>query len=111
MATYLRAAPENPGQTAKDFLLNIDNDLLACRGQGHAWPKLKPSKRPKRGIRAVPQRDGCYQLTTTCRDCGMERVLTTLPGGAIDHPARYTYRAPEGYRAPKGPDHPAGLPG
>lgn len=32
----------------------------------------------------------------------MERTLTTLPGGAIDRPARYQYRQPDGCRAPKG---------
>ena len=86
---------------AQDWIFNSPDSILACRGQGHAWPKLRPGRMPK-GMSALPQREGGYQLITTCRDCGMERTLITLPSGEIDMPARYAYRQPDGYKAPKG---------
>lgn len=97
----LRAVTDDPQTEAAAWLHQADDKLLACRGQGHAWPKVRRDKVP-RGIRAIPQHDGSYQVTFTCRDCGMDRTLTTLPGGQLDLPAQYTYRAPPGYKSPKG---------
>jgi hypothetical protein len=104
MATRLRIVDDDPEGTAADWLTSADDRYLACRGAGHAFPKLRAGRGGKlpRGLRATPQHDGAYQLVMTCRDCGTERTLTTLPGGELDLPARYTYRHPEGYKTPKG---------
>ncbi len=90
---------------AEAYLADTDDAILACRGQGHAWPKLRARKtatRLPKGISAQRWHDGSWQITSTCPDCGMQRTLTTLPGGGIDHPAQYRYVQPEGYKAPKG---------
>ena len=97
MATKIRSFEETP----EEWLAKADDKILACRGQGHSWPKLRAGRTPK-GLTARRQIDGCYQLTFICRDCGMERTMTTLPTGEIDFPAKYTYKAPEGYKTPKG---------
>jgi hypothetical protein len=92
---------------AEAYLNDTDDAILACRGQGHAWPKLRAPKAGRsrllpKGIEAQRFTDGSWQITSTCPDCGMQRTLTTLPGGPIDHPAQYRYVQPEGYKAPKG---------
>lgn len=87
-------------QAGKDWLHDADDDLLACRAQGHAWPKLRRGR--QQGISSLRQRDGSYMIRSECRDCGTARTLVTLPGGALDYPARYTYEYPRGYASPKG---------
>lgn len=89
-------------ESADDWLARTDDQLLACRATGHAWPKIRPGRLGNKYLQATRQRDGAYQLIQICRDCGMERTLTTLPTGDIDFPARYQYRQPDGYKAPKG---------
>lgn len=101
MAIRLVTIEPDPEADAADWLAATDDRLLACRAQGHAFPKLRAGRVP-RGIRATRQHDGAYQVTSTCRDCGTERTLTTLPGGALDLPASYTYRWPRGYATPAG---------
>ena len=90
-------------QRQKDWLHHLPDKFIPCRGDHHDWPILKPGPLP-RGVRAIPQRDGCYQLVIACRQCGRERTKTTLPGGGYDRSAIYKYRDPEGYAAPKGLD-------
>jgi hypothetical protein len=88
---------------AADWLTAADDEILACRATGHAFPKLRArSGKLPRGVAAYRQRDGAYMIESTCRDCGTVRTLVTLPGGHLDLPARYTYRWPEGYATPKG---------
>lgn len=102
MARYLRLVEDDPEHAADEWLHNASDDVLACRGQGHSWPKIRPGKL-KKGVRAYPRRDGCYELVVTCNDCGMERRLVTLPDHSVNFVgAIYSYRAPEGYRAPRG---------
>lgn len=104
MALRIVQVPETPEEIEKrklDWLHSAPNAVIACRGQGHAFPKLKPGKNPK-GIRHQV-REGQVELVTTCRDgCGKERRIVTAPGVGIELPAKYTYNNPEGYRAPKG---------
>ncbi len=97
MATIIKIIEESGG----DWIKHANDSVIACRAAGHAWPKLKPGK-TSRYIKVTPQHDGAYQLVQICRDCGMERTLTTLPGGEIDFPAHYRYVQPDGYKAPKG---------
>jgi hypothetical protein len=101
MATVLRVVEDPPDVQAAEWLQSADDKILACRGWGHSWPKVRAG-RMRKGISAVRQHGGCYQVTFTCADCGMERTLTTLPGGQLDLPAKYTYRQPKGYASPKG---------
>ena len=92
-----------PGEISReDYINHTDDVIIACRAQGHAWPKFKPGKVKSRNIKIVREHDGCYSVTATCRDCGMQRELITSPGGAIDFPAVYRYVQPDGYATPKG---------
>jgi hypothetical protein len=88
-------------RSPEDFVNSLDDDFLSCRGDRHSFPKLRPGPMP-RGVNAVRQFDGSFQLTFTCPDCGTERTRTTLSGGGIERPVRYTYRYPQGYQSPKG---------
>lgn len=87
---------------AAEWLFRTSDAILACRGQGHAWPKLTPGKRNRRGIRYTRWSDGSVELHFTCSDCGAERIIVTNPGGVIELPAKYRYVHPPGYKAPKG---------
>jgi len=95
----------HPELAAFEWLHKTDDKILACRGQGHNWPKLRPNKgRPIKGIRhrGITESQGQVEIIMTCRDCGTDRRVVTAPGGLIDLPAKYTYTHPDGYRAPKG---------
>ena len=97
-------------KAAEEWRHNADDDILGCRASGHAFAKIRTtsSGRLPKGITARRQFDGSYQITNTCRDCGTERTITTLPGGMIDLPAHYRYEYPKDsqgrnrYAAPKG---------
>lgn len=84
------------------FIKNLDDDFLGCRTEGHRWPKLKRAGKMPRGVRPVRLRDGSFQLTYTCLDCGTEKVRLTLPGGHYDGSTHNSYRYPPGYQSPKG---------
>jgi|SRR5215472_1425387 len=102
MATYLKVVKlDDPPVPAAEWIVHVDDKILACRGQGHAFPKIRTGSLPK-GMRAVRQHDGSFQITFICRDCGTERTLTTLPTGNLDLPAKYKYKHPPGYKTPKG---------
>lgn len=89
----------NP-ETPEDWLTRTNNAILACRGQGHAWPKLRPGN--ARGIEIEHVENGVFQITFTCPQCGTTRTLTTAPRGELVFPASYKYQYPDGYKAPKG---------
>jgi hypothetical protein len=89
------------GESAEQWIHHADDSIIACRATGHGWPKIKPGK-ASRYIKVTPDHDGCYQLVQICRDCGMQRMMTTLPGGEINFPAKYSYIQPDGYKSPKG---------
>lgn len=86
--------------TPEEWLAKTDDTILACRGQGHAWPKLKRGN--ARGIQIEHVANGVYQIEFTCPQCKTTRTLTTAPGGILEFPASYKYQYPEGYKAPKG---------
>lgn len=74
----------------------IPDNQLACRAGRHKWPldDLQYGKPVPKGLQAIPQVDGCYQLRDVCQRCGKVRVLTTLPKGVFDVSADYDYRNP-----------------
>lgn len=108
MATRrLRAVPDDPHKQGLDWLSTADDAIVACRAQGHRWPKLVPGRigaRGNKGIRAVRLSDGSVELVFPCPDCDTERRLVTLPGGRLDESAMYRYTYPKGYASPKGSD-------
>ena len=87
-------------QTGADHLHGLSDEFLSCKGDRHAFPKLKVGPLPK-GVQAKHVKNGVYQLTYTCPDCGTERTKTTRRGGILDSAAIYAYKHPRGYLAPK----------
>jgi hypothetical protein len=78
-------------QKAEKHLYGLSDETVACRGDHHDWPVLRPGKLP-RGVSAVPdRRDGSFQIKVRCRNCGRVRTKTTMPGGALDTSARWGY--------------------
>lgn len=96
MATKLRAVV-----TGDDHLEALSDDAISCKGDRHDFPKLKVGPLPK-NVRASHVRQGVYQLTYTCPDCGTVRTRTTQKGGIVDSSIKYDYKHPKGYLAPKG---------
>lgn len=96
MAT-LRVVTSRSGQ---DHLDTMDDGVASCKGDRHDFPKLRVGPLPQ-GVDAKPLRKGVYQLTYTCPDCGTVRTKTTLRGGIVTQ-AKYEYKHPPGYLAPKG---------
>jgi len=83
-----------------DHLATLDDDWISCKGDRHDFPKLRVGPLPT-GVTARPVRSGVYQLTYTCPDCGTIRRKTTQRGGIVGG-AKYSYKHPPGYLAPKG---------
>jgi len=99
----------NTDMEAQEWLHNVDDAILACRGQRHSFPKLIAGKPLPKGVRVVgPYVDGVMELVNTCPDCGKIRRLVTAPHGVLDLPAKYSYKDPvarnghQPYKAPKG---------
>src|SRR6185437_9825193 len=91
------AVSSNPDLEAQNWLDQADDDVLGCRGQGHRWPKLRPTARLPKGLRINgPWHEGVMELVFTCLDCGKQRRLITKPHGQLDLPARYTYKNVDG---------------
>lgn len=94
---------KTPRELRDEYLHGLDDKLLACRGDHHVWPQMKVGRVLPRGMSAVRQRDGCFQLRQRCSNCGMVRTKMTLPGGRWDLDAGWVYTdKPRGYAAPKG---------
>lgn len=90
------------GLSSGDKHLNeINDEFLSCKADRHDFPKLKVGPLPK-GVKAEYVKQGVYQLTYTCPDCGTVRTRTTLKGGIVDVGVKYDYKHPKGYLAPKG---------
>lgn len=85
----------------QQHLFDLDDDWVSCKGDRHDFPKLRVGPLPP-GVTSVPGKEGVYQLTYTCPDCGSVRTRTTLRGGILDRTVKYTYQYPAGYLAPKG---------
>jgi len=100
MGTNTSPNGQAPGRGA-GFINTLDDDFLGCRTQGHRFPKLRPGRIPA-NIRLARFRDGAFQLTFICPDCGTEKTRTTLPGGGYNAAAHNSYRYPNGYQSPRG---------
>ena len=90
--------------TPEDWVQQADDDVLACRGQSHHFPRLRRGRggRVPKGIRVNPPVDGVYVIEATCPDCQTVRIMETMPSGEIATPNRYRYIYPPNYKPPKG---------
>jgi hypothetical protein len=87
--------------TGQQHLDIMDDGVASCKGDRHDFPKLRVGPLPP-GVTARPaSRQGVYQLTFTCPDCGTRRTKTTRRGGIVQS-AKYDYEYPPGYLAPPG---------
>lgn len=94
---------QTPDQAKADFLHNLDDKFLECRGDHHDWPVLKLGTDLPRGVSAIRQRDGCYQLKMRCKNCGKVRSKLTLPKGVWDLDVGWAYpEVPKGFASPPG---------
>lgn len=87
-------------QSGDDHLNVLDDNMLSCKGDRHDFPKLRVGPL-NRNIKAKHVKNGVYQLTYVCPDCGTRRTKTTLKGGIVVT-AKYDYDHPPGYLAPPG---------
>lgn len=85
----------SPDRARQQYLASLSAEQAVCMGQGHDWPKIKPGKALPRGIEAVPQHNGQFQVRETCPVCKTVRTWTTLPGGAFDLDIQYRYEHPK----------------
>jgi hypothetical protein len=108
MALKIVTVKQTPEEMALEWLHTVDPKILACRGQGHAFPKIKDGKMsPRQNWVEQNQLTGQSQLVQLCRDgCGTERCVTTTGTGPrldIELPAKFTYRRTKrGYSPPRG---------
>lgn len=104
MVTRLVVIKDDDEISAEQWIHDADDSIIGCRGQGHAWPKLRTGRANSKYVKLETDgKDGCWQLIQICRDCKMERcVTTTSDTHEIDMPAKFKYRAPAGYKGPKG---------
>ncbi len=87
--------------TGQEHLGALDDDWVSCKGDRHDFPKLRVGPLPKGVTASSSTRTGVYQLTYVCPDCGTVRTKTTQRGGIVVQ-AKYDYKHPQGYLAPKG---------
>src|SRR5260370_39427019 len=78
-------------------LSEIPDEQLASRAGRHRWAldELETGVPLPRGLSAIPQHDGSYQLQDECSRCRKTRIVTTLPKGVYDINAEYTYHNPD----------------
>jgi hypothetical protein len=100
---YLKSPEKELDEAAgQEFLDDADDDVVACRGQGHSFPRLRPGKIATKHVRVVPIHEGGYQITLTCPICKTERTMTTTPTGVLGEVgSSYSYRYDKNYKAPK----------
>jgi hypothetical protein len=84
-----------PDSGARQYLASLGEAQATCMSQGHSWPKIRPGKALPKGVDAVPQRMGAFQVRETCPVCRTIRTWTTLPGGAFDMDVQYRYEHPQ----------------
>lgn len=93
-------------KTGLEWLQTVASDeVVECHAQGHGFEKLTVRK-TRKGVVAVPQQDGAWQIQEPCRNCGTVRTFTTLPGGRLLYSGSfdYDYQWPKEYHPPKGSD-------
>jgi hypothetical protein len=95
-------------RTAQQELLSALNEVpdeqVSCRIK-HRFPldEYVIGKKLPSSVHARASHDGCYQIVDTCDRCGVERVMTTLPGGELDPGAVWRYAYPDDWvRFPQG---------
>lgn len=81
-------------QGKAQYLASLGEGQATCMSQGHSWPKIRPGKSLPKGVDAVPQKMGAFQVRETCPVCHTVRTWTTLPGGAFDMDVSYKYERP-----------------
>lgn len=84
-------------RSRQNYLAGLSPEQATCMSQGHSWPKIRPGKALPKGVDAVPQKMGAFQVRETCPVCRMVRTWTTMPGGAFDVDVQYRYERPEGW--------------
>ena len=84
-----------PDRARQNYLAGLDPRQAQCMGQGHEWPKIRTGKPMPRGVDAVRQRMGQFQVRETCPVCTSVRIWTTLPGGGFDMDIQYRYDHPK----------------
>lgn len=77
------------------YLASLPPGQATCMSQGHSWPKIRPGKPLPKGVEAVPQRLGAFQVRETCPVCNSVRIWTTLPNGGFNLDVQYRYEHPE----------------
>jgi len=87
--------------TGDEHLGTLSDEWVSCKGDRHDFPKLRIGPLPK-GVTSRRVKQGQYQLTYVCPDCGTKRIKTTLRGGILEATNKYNYKHPKGYIAPKG---------
>jgi hypothetical protein len=92
MATVRHISPDQ-GKT--QYLASLGEAQATCMSQGHSWPKIRPGKALPKGVDAVPQKLGAFQVRETCPVCHTVRTWTTLPGGGFDMDVMYRYEHPQ----------------
>lgn len=93
----------DPDYDRSEYLNAVSDVIAACRGFGHTFPKLVPGRVHTRNLRTAAMRDGGWQVTQICEDCGTERTFTTLSGGKLEEGTiLYSYAWPDGYKSPPG---------
>lgn len=72
---------------------DLDDRTIACRGDHHPWPQLRPGEKLPRGVKAehVEGAKGVYEIRERCPGCGRVRYKLTLPGGVIDPGSTWKY--------------------
>lgn len=85
----------NPDHGRQTYLASLSAEQATCMSQGHSWPKIRPGKALPRGVDAVPDKMGAFQVRETCPVCHTVRTWTTLPGGAFDMDVQYRYEHPK----------------
>jgi hypothetical protein len=106
--------PSNPdadeARAAEQWLQGADLAFLLCRGS-HNFPKPKRGRGGElvlpKGYRARRERQGVYEVTETCTNCGTTRTYeegseVVFGSRGSRGGRRYHYDWPQGYRQPKG---------
>ena len=99
MATAKGATVSHIGvnRAKQQYLARLSPEQAECMGQGHSWPKIRSGRALPKGVDAVPQKMGAFQVRETCQVCRSVRIWTTLPGGAFDMDIQYRYIHPDNW--------------
>jgi len=87
----------SPDAAARNYLAQLSPEQATCLSQGHEWPKIRPGRALPKGVDAVPQKMGAFQVRETCPTCKTVRTWTTLPGGGFDMDVQYRYEHPKNW--------------